>query len=141
MRVKLELPEKFDFSAEIPIRISDINYGGHLGHDAILPLAHEARLHFLKHFGYTEMNIEGASYLMADAVIVYKSQAFYGQTLKIEIAVTNFAPKSCDFFYRITDKQTGTEVARLKTCMVFIDLRNGKPTDVPEKFKARFAKA
>ncbi|MBM3133314.1 MAG: thioesterase [Chloroflexi bacterium] len=141
MRVRLELPEKFDFSTEIPIRISDINYGNHLGHDAILPLAHEARLQFLKHFGYTELDIEGASYVMADAVIVYKAQAFYGQTLKIEIAVADFAPKSCDFFYRVTDKETGTEVARLKTSMVFYDYRKGKPTDTPEKFRARFARA
>ncbi len=140
-RVRLDLPEKFDFSTEIPIRISDINYGGHLGHDAILPLAHEARLQFLKHLGYTEGDIEGLSYLMADALIIYKSQAFYGQTLKIEMAVRDFGPKSCDFLYRITDKGTGAEIARLKTGMVFYDYRSGKTARVPEKFRARFPEA
>lgn len=137
-RARLDLPETFDFSTEIPIRISDINYGGHLGHDAILPLAHEARLQFLKHLGYSEADIEGLSYLMADAVIIYKSQAFYGQVLRIEIAVRDFGPRACDFLYRITDKETGSEIARLKTCMVFYDYRTGKTAEVPEKFKARF---
>ena len=47
-RVKLQLPANFLFSTEIPIRISDINYGGHLGNDAVLSIVHEARIQFLQ---------------------------------------------------------------------------------------------
>ena len=43
-RVEIELPEQFPFATEIPIRISDINYGNHLGNDAVLSLAQEARV-------------------------------------------------------------------------------------------------
>jgi hypothetical protein len=46
----------------------DINYGGHLGNDAVLSLVHEARVRFLKQQGYTENNIEGAGIIMADAI-------------------------------------------------------------------------
>ncbi len=42
-RVELELPERFQFVTEIPLRITDINYGGHLGNDALLSLLHEAQ--------------------------------------------------------------------------------------------------
>lgn len=41
-RVKIELPEKFIFKTEIPIRIDDINYGGHLGNDTVLFTYYEA---------------------------------------------------------------------------------------------------
>jgi acyl-CoA thioester hydrolase len=137
-RSKLDLPEKFDFSIEMPIRISDINAGNHLAASAILPMAHDARMRFMMHYGFTESNVDGCGVIMADSVTVYKSQGFYGQTLKIEIAVSDFTKKSCDFLYRITDRDTGTEIARLKTCMVFFDYKKQKSVDVPAKFKSLF---
>ena len=137
-RTKLDLPHSFPFSTEIPIRIGDLNYGAHLGHDAILPIAHEARVRFLASMGYSEMDIEGLTYIMADAVIIYKAQAFYGQTLVIEVGVREFSRTGCDFIYRISDKDTGTEVARIKTGMVFYDYHQGKAVEAPRGFKERF---
>ncbi|MGN6400032.1 MAG: hypothetical protein ACTHMD_06240 [Flavisolibacter sp.] len=52
-RIKINLPENFFFNAAIPIRITDLNYGGHVGNDTILSLLHEARVQFLNHFHYT----------------------------------------------------------------------------------------
>ena len=138
-RARIDLPDKFPFSTEVPIRISDINYGGHLGHDAILPLTHEARLRFLESMDYNEGDIEGLTYLMADAVIVYKSQAFHGQILKIEIGVHDFTKNGCDFIYLLTDRESGVEVARVKTGMVFFDYHNNKIARVPEGFKEWFS--
>ena len=43
-RIKITLPTHVDFSTEIALRIGDINYGGHLGNDAVLALVHEARV-------------------------------------------------------------------------------------------------
>ena len=140
-RVKLNLPGKFPFSMEIPIRIGDLNYGAHLGHDSILPLTHEARVQFLATMGYNEGDIEGLTYLMADAAIIYKEQAFYGQTLKIEIGIQDFTRNGCDFVYRITDKKTKAEIARVKTGMVFFDYRKGKIARVPDDFKVKFTPA
>ena len=51
-RIKIEFPEKFAYSTNIPVRITDINYGGHVGNDAILSLIHEARMQFLENHGY-----------------------------------------------------------------------------------------
>lgn len=38
IRVKIELPEKFIIVTEIPLKISDINYRGHLGNDSVLSI-------------------------------------------------------------------------------------------------------
>jgi len=83
-RIKLNLPEKFDYSIEIPIRISDINYGGHLGNDSVLTLIHEARLRLFTGFGLKERNADGKGLLIADAVIVYKSQGYFGDILEVQ---------------------------------------------------------
>ena len=133
-RVKIELPEKFIFKTEIPIRINDINYGGHLGNDAVLSIAHEARLRFLKQHDFTELNAGGAGIIMVDATVQYKAEAFYGETLLVEIAVTDITGVGCDFVYRCTNKNIGTVIAIVKTGIVFFDYDKKKVVSVPEKF-------
>jgi len=73
-RIKIELPGKFIFKTEITIRVSDLNYGGHLGNDSVLSICHEARLRFLKHLGYSELDVEGSGIIMSDAAIQYKGE-------------------------------------------------------------------
>jgi acyl-CoA thioesterase FadM len=41
-RIKIELPQSFSFTCRIPVRITDINYGGHAGNDTVLSIIHEA---------------------------------------------------------------------------------------------------
>ena len=72
-RIKLDLPEQFPFSTELRVRITDVNYGGHMGNDALLGLLHEARVRFLTQYGFSELNICGAGIIMADSVIVSPS--------------------------------------------------------------------
>ena len=100
-RIKLDLPEKFKFSTDLHVRISDINYGNHLGNDALLALIHEARLRFLKSMGYSEVNVDGVGLIMADSAIVYKSEGFHGDQLTIEVSVQDITRSYCDFIYKI----------------------------------------
>jgi acyl-CoA thioesterase FadM len=138
-RIKIKLPSTFPFSTEITVRISDINYGGHLGNDTVLSLMHEARARLLEEHGFTELNINGLGLIMVDAAVVYKSESFHGDSLIIEICLDNFTKYGCDFIYKITKKQTGREVARAKTGMVFFDYQKRKLVEAPETFKATFA--
>ena len=135
-RVKIELPKEFLFKTEIPIRISDINYGGHLGNDAVLSIAHEARLRFLKQYNFTELNVGGAGIIMVDAAVQYKSEGLHGDIVLVEIAVTDITGVGCDFVYRCTNKNTGTVIAIVKTGIVFYDYNRKKIVSVPEKFGA-----
>lgn len=139
-RIKLDLPDSFQFSTEISIRISDINYGGHLGNDAVLSLAHEARVRFLQHLGFTEKDIGGTGIIMSDAVVLYKAEGFYGETLTIEVAVNEFSSRGCDFLYKLSNKENGKEIARVKTGIVFYDYENKRIVSVPVIFKSRFEK-
>ena len=90
-RIKIELPEEFTFSTKIPIRITDLNYGGHVGNDTILGLIHEARVQFLKSFGYAELNVEGVSLIMSDAGIEFKAELFYEDVMTAFVTATNFS--------------------------------------------------
>ena len=137
-RAKIDLPETFPFVTEIPVRITDLNYGNHLGNDTLLSLVHEARVRFLKHYGYSEMDVEGTGIIMADAVVVYKAQAFYGDVLRFEVTANDFSANACDLLYRITHQESGREVARVKTRIVFYDYQAQRTVRVPEKFRQLF---
>jgi acyl-CoA thioester hydrolase len=134
-RIAIDLPEQFLFSTDLPVRISDINYGGHLGHDALVSLTHEARVRFLRAHGFTELDIEGFGLVMVDLLVLYKAEAFYGDIMTCEVAVRDFTSYGCDIVYRIASKERNTEIARAKTGVVIYDYNTRKVVEVPERFK------
>ena len=136
-RIKLDMPDHFSFATEIAVRISDINYGGHLGNDAVLAIAHEARVRFLQSMGYSEQDAAGAGLIMLDAVVVYRSEAFYGDLLRVEMALGDPQTTGCDIIYLMTNVATGKEVARVKTGMAFFDYARRKVVPMPGAFRER----
>jgi acyl-CoA thioesterase FadM len=136
-RVKLQLPTNLPFRIEIPIRISDINYGGHLGNDAVLSIVHEARIQFLMDLGYSELDVEGAGIMMTDAIIVYSSEGFYGDVLTVEVGTEDFQSTNCDIVFRLTNKATKKEVARVKTGIAFFNKQTRKIAGLPDAFRKK----
>jgi acyl-CoA thioester hydrolase len=140
-RVVVELPERFIFRTELPVRVPDLNYGNHVGHDALLRYAHEARMQLFVSKGFTELDISGIGIAVADVAAIYGREAKYGMVLVVEVAVTGLRTRACDLYYRLTRKDSGQEIARMKTGVVFLDYRTGKVAHMPEIFRAAFADA
>lgn len=136
-RIKIELPEKFSFSTEIPIYINHINYGNHLDNSALISLVSEARVRFFKAFGYTELNVEGVGIVVADVAVQYKSEAFYGEVLVFDMAADDFNKYGCDLVWRISDKVSRREVARGKTGIMFFDYSERNAALVPHAFVSK----
>lgn len=136
-RIKIELPDSFIFSTEIPIYINHINYGNHLDNSALIGLVSEARVRFFRALGYSELNVEGVGIVVADAALQYKSEAFHGEVLRFEMAVDDFNKYGCDLVWRVSDQASGREVARGKTGILFFDYSVRKATLVPPAFIAK----
>jgi len=132
-RIKVLLPEHFTFSTTIPVRITDVNYGGHVGNDALLSIIHEARLQFLSHYGYSEMNMEGTGLIMADVAIEFKTEAFYGDTITASVGVNDFTRIGFDLCYKLEKNVEGKTitVAIAKTGMVCYNYEQKKVAAVP----------
>lgn len=136
-RIKLELPDTFIYRTDLTLRITDINYGGHLANDAVLGIAHEARIRFLNSLGYSELDVEGKSLIMTDAVVVYKSQAYRGDKIVIEVTVQDISKLGFDVIYLISNIETAKEIARVKTGLAFFDYKTNKLSQVPDGFIAK----
>ena len=136
-RIRLDLPENLPFATELTVRVGDLNYGNHLGNDALLALLHEARLQFLASLGYSEMDLGGSGAIMADAALVYKAQARLGDRLRIEVGSGDFTGSGFDVLYRVSQVGSGQVVALAKTALVLYDYERGRPLRLSPEVRAR----
>jgi acyl-CoA thioester hydrolase len=136
-RVKLDIPAHKIFTTDIPVRITDINYGNHVGNDALVSIVHEARMQWLSANNYTELNIGGAALIMADLAVEYKAESFYGDILDVAISIGEITKISFEIFYEITTIRNDKKmlIANAKTGMVCFDYDTRKVTSVPEIFR------
>ena len=142
-RVKLKFPnEKPLFKAIIPVRISDINYGNHMGNDALLSVIHEGRMQMLAHWGYDELHAGGTSLIMADVMIAYKGEAFYGDVLEMKIYAEEITARSFDLLYHITTERNdqSTDIAHAKTGMICFDYKQRRIDAITDELKNRLTK-
>ena len=140
-RVKIDVPDKFLYTTHIPVRITDLNYGGHVGNDTILSLIHEARIQFLSHYGYGELNMEGVGLIMSDSAIEYKKEMYYGDILEVSMAITEFSRVGFDLVYRLDVERNQKRlcVAVGKTGMVCFDYKKRKMAHMPETARKKLA--
>ena len=130
-RLTLAMPTRFPFSTEIEVRVTDLNYGRHLGNDSMLSLIHEARVRFLRSQGLQELDIEGTGLVMIDVAILYRGEAFAGDRLSFEVAVADPGRVGCDVFYRVTRPADHRLIAEAKTGLVFLDTVSRKVSRLP----------
>lgn len=139
-RIKIKFPnEKPLFSTRIPVRINDVNYGGHVGNDSILSIIHEARVQLLFSMGYSEMDAAGVGLIMGDVAIAYKAESFYGDMLLINIYSVDHTSVSFDLLYDISTESDGLyrSIAQGKTGMVCFDYNIRKVASLPEELKTK----
>lgn len=105
------------------IRVTDLNYGGHVGNDTILSLLQEARQQFLQSKGYAELEVESYGLIMADAMIEYKKELNHRDKIKIAVTAADFDKLGFDLYYQVLIINNGEEVlaVRAKTGMMLYD--------------------
>ncbi len=125
--------ERVDFSTCIPFRITDHNYGDHVANNVFVEYLHEGRVQFLANWGYTEKDVEGVGLIMSELCVKYTRQAFYPDTLRLDMTVVNPRPTRFDLCYRGYNKN-GELLLLAKTEMAAFDSASGKPIRLPEAF-------
>jgi acyl-CoA thioester hydrolase len=125
-------------SFHVPVRISDINYGNHVGNDAFVSLIHEARIQWLQLYGYTELQIEGIGLIMSDLSIEFKNESFYGDVVDIKLGAGEISRVGFELYYRLyaTRDHETILLANAKTGMVCYDYDTKKVAVIPERLKA-----
>lgn len=137
-RVKLDIPDQFTFTTKLAVRVSDLNYGNHLGNDRMISLLHEARLQFLLAHGYSEFNVAGLGLIVTDLAVTFRSESFLGDELIFHIGLADFNKYGCDFIYRVENAAHDKLVAEAKIGIVFYDYDERRISRIPKVFNKAF---
>lgn len=139
-RVELDIPKRLRFTTTITVRITDINYRGHVGGDGLLGMMHEARARFLRHLGFSEADCGGVALIISDTAIVYKSETFEGEVLCFDVGAGDLNAHGFDVLYNISERASGREVAKAKVGMVCFDYDQRKVADLPDAAAQRLGR-
>lgn len=138
MRIRLNLPQSWDFSTDFTVRVGDLNYGAHLGNDRVLTLFHEIRVRWLRSLGWTEMDVVGMGLIQTDAALQYKAQAFLGDMLRGKLALGEINSRGFVLFYQLERMRDAREIARGTTHLLFFDYARQSIASTPDSFAKRF---
>ncbi|WP_048305973.1 thioesterase family protein [Halomonas sp. PR-M31] len=136
-RLQLEFPDT-DLVHRYPlsVRIGDMNYGRHLGHDAVITLFHESRAQMFVALGFREWDVAGYPSVVADLAVQYRAEAKWPDALEVETAIPPAEGHGFCVYQRLqrpADKRT-IAVARLN--LVLLDPQAGKPVRIPDALNA-----
>jgi acyl-CoA thioester hydrolase len=134
-RINLIFPEIICFQTTIPVRITDLNYGNHVGNDAIVSMLHEARVQWLNAGGFNEMDAGGSGLIQADLLVQYLNESFYGDQLHIEISIGEVSTSTFEVYYRMRRISDNNNIALAKTTLCCFDYTLRKPRPIPDLFK------
>ena len=134
-----DFPARLLFSIEVPVRITDINYGGHVGNDRILSIIHEARMQYLHALELNELQFGETALILKTASIDFIKELFYGDKLRVWVGAGEFTRVAFALFYRLESTQEAAPVtiALAKTTMVCYDYKKRKVTALDEEIKRR----
>ena len=139
-RIKLDPRDRYQHTYETTIEVTDLNYGNHMGNDALVGIIHRARVHLLHRLGAGETNLgDGKTgILLTDLVVNYKGEGFLFDTLIVESTIGELRPKGFRMFHRITTEQNRL-IALAETGIVAFDYHNRKVAQIPESFVSKIA--
>ena len=141
-RVKLDFPaEAVIHRHPMTVRVTDMNYGRHLGHDALVSLLHEARIQAFAALDLTEWDMHGYPSVVADLAVQYQSEARWPDGLTIATAVPEPQGKSLTIYQRIYQLDSQQVVATARINQLLIDPASRRPVDVPEPVKQALSRA
>jgi len=121
----------FRFTMPYTVRISDINYAGHVSNAAVLLYFQEVRIAYLAHLGpFTELDIgEGCGIIMPESRVFYRAEMRLGEPLVLGARVEELGRTSLRMGYRI--EREGRVTAEGTTPFVAFDYAASRPRRVP----------
>lgn len=128
---KIKLPHSTPFLCTIPCRISDLNYGKHIGHVQYIDILHEARIQFLQSLGGGEADFEGKHLLVTGLQVSYLEEGFYPDSLEVSVYLGEKTRTRIEFIYCVySTKQKKSLIHAITEC-VFIEKNTKKISRLP----------
>ena len=134
----------YRFRVPIDVRFRDLDAFGHVNNAVYFTYLEIARAAYFTAVRGRPHGVDDFGVVVADAHCRYRSPAFYGERLAIDIATVGLRSRSFEVSYRISVEESGRVVAEADTVLVAFDHRAKRtatldPTlvDAVEAFEGR----
>jgi acyl-CoA thioester hydrolase len=133
-RVILREQDEYEFTYKLGAQIGHLNYAGHIGHDAIIAMVWEARVHLFRSLGLTELDLgdNETGIIMTDLAINFKEEAFLFEEVTVESHVGEVGERRFRLFHRIS--REGRLIALMETGFSTYNYNLRRAVPVPHSF-------
>lgn len=126
--------DAYSFVFPYQVRVSDINYGGHVSNAAVLSIFQDARIAYLANLGpFSELDLGGYGIILPEAHAYYHAEMFLGDQLRVGVRGGGVRRSSFLLLYRI--ERDGQLMAEGETPVVCYDYETRKARRIPEDFR------
>ncbi len=133
-KIKLKALESYRFTYPTVLKARDINYGGHLGNDALVALLQEARIALFRELGATELDLgDGETgIIMSDLVVSYRAEGKLFDAIEIHSEFIEVKAASFRMAHRVSRGEETLALAEVG--LVTFDYRDRRIAPIPEGF-------
>jgi len=124
----------YRFRVPIDVRFRDLDAFGHVNNAVYFTYLEIARAAYFTVVRGRPHGVDDFGVVVADAHCRYRSPAFYGERLVIEIATVGLRSRSFELRYRLTVEGTGRVVAEAGTVLVAFDHQAKRTTVLDPAF-------
>lgn len=135
---KLEVdPQKFHFSTEVRVRLSETDAIGIVFHSNFFVYMDVARVDYLRNLNLADYNrpIKEFHSVMVNTACDFVSPARFDDLLVVKARISRIGHSSFTFEFLIYNKRENRLVAVGETTQVVLDEGGWKPKPVPEEFR------
>lgn len=134
-RIKLIPLETYHHTYETAVEVTDLNYGNHLGNDALVGIVHRARVHFLRFLdaGENDLGDGKTGILVADMALNYKGEGFLFDRIVVQSSIGELQAKSFRMYHRVTASDNRL-IGLAEVGIAAFDYQSRKLARIPRQF-------
>lgn len=121
------------FETAIQVRISDLNYGAHLGIPSLSQILHNTRDMYMRSLGVSEINCFGTKIVHVSQTVTCHQETFFGDELNISIYFVEKTKARIKLKYEVTNIKTEKVISDAEETILFLSTRNNSLTKPPEE--------
>lgn len=132
-RIKLTPLERYRFTHEQKVYISNINPAGHVGSSQMIDLIHDGRIAMLQSLEASELNLGDGKTgtILSDLAVNFKAELFLHDVITIESDISEIEEKGIRICYRILKNGKTAVLAETgHVCFSYFDKSICKVPDV-----------
>ncbi len=139
-RIKLKKKDIYEFEYKTHIKVRDLNYGGHLGNDALVGILHEARVDLFHSLGVSELDLgdETTGIILTDLSVNYLGEGYMFDGVTVFSHLGEIGKTGFRIFHYIANGEKA--IALAETGIKSFDYKMRKVVKNPENFIDRLKK-